>query len=143
MRVLQFAFGSEDPADPFKPHNFVRNCVVYTGTHDNDTTVGWFRCDGAGDSTRSLEQARAERELALAYLGSDGREIHWDFIRTALASVADLALFPLQDLLGLGSEARMNLPARAEGNWIWRLAEDQLPAGPAERLRRLTRLYGR
>jgi 4-alpha-glucanotransferase len=143
MRVLQFAFGNDDPLDAFKPYNFVPNCVVYTGTHDNDTTRGWFTAAGAGDSTLSAEQMRLERNRALSYLNSDGSEIHWDFIRAALASVADTAIFPMQDVLGLGSEARMNLPATAEGNWQWRLNEDQIRPELSSRLRQMCRTYGR
>jgi len=141
MRVLQFAFGNPSPTDPFKPYNFIRNCVVYTGTHDNDTTVGWFR--SVGDSTLSLEHERAERESALRYMHSDGREVHWDFIRLAVASVADTAIFPLQDVLGLGSEARMNRPASTENNWRWRFEEDQLLPESSARLRMMSELYGR
>ena len=143
MRVLQFAFGHEDPFDSFKPYNFIPNCVVYTGTHDNDTTAGWFSAVGAGESTRSSEQINFERNFALRYLHSDGKEIHWDFIRAALSSVADTAVFPMQDALGLGSEARMNLPARAEGNWEWRLRDDQLTPELSARLREMSRSYGR
>ncbi len=143
MRVLQFAFSDDNPADPFKPYNFIPNSVVYTGTHDNDTTAGWFNSADAGDTTRSSDQARLERENALLYLASDGREIHWDFIRAALSSVANLAIFPMQDLLGLGTEARMNLPARQEGNWIWRLQEDQICPEAGRRLREMSRIYGR
>jgi len=143
MRVLQFAFANMSRLDPFKPYNFVRNCVVYTGTHDNDTTLGWFTAAGAGDTTRSAEQAGAEREAALHYLQTDGREIHWDFIRLALSSVADAAIFPLQDVLGLGSEARMNRPATAENNWVWRFEASQLKPELSARLRQLTRTYGR
>ena len=142
MRVLQFAFGNESPDDPFKPHNFIRNCVVYTGTHDNDTTLGWFRSGGEG-TTQSPEQARAEREFALRYLDSDGREIHWDFIRAAISSVARIAAFPLQDVLGLGAEARMNTPARPDGNWDWRFEQEQLTDEVRARLRDITRIYGR
>jgi len=143
MRVLQFAFGNESPEDPFKPHNFVPNCVVYTGTHDNDTTRGWFLSAGAGESTRSTEQARAEREFALRYLGSDGREIHWDFIRAALASVAEKAIFPIQDALGLGTEARMNLPGTVADNWVWRFRAEQLTPELSARLHSLSKTYGR
>ncbi len=143
MRFLQFAFGTKSASDPFKPYNFIRNCIVYTGTHDNDTTVGWFAGADPGDSTRTVEQVHAEREFALCYLDSDGKEIHWDFIRAALASVADTAIFPMQDLLGLGSEARMNRPSKAEKNWEWRLNEDQLKTAPTSQLRLLTQTYGR
>ncbi len=141
MRVLQFAFSNPSPTDPFKPYNYIRNCVVYTGTHDNETTVGWFR--GIGESTLSAEHERAEREYALRYMNSDGHEIHWDFIRLALASVADTAVFPLQDVLGLGSEARMNRPASAEKNWQWRFEESQLRPELSARLHMMCELYGR
>jgi 4-alpha-glucanotransferase len=143
MRVLQFAFGNDSPEDPFKPHNFIPHCVVYTGTHDNDTTVGWFNDVKSKSNTLTADQARAERELALRYLNSDGTEIHWDFIRAAVSSVAETAMFPLQDVLGLGSEARMNLPARAKENWRWRFEESQLTPDLSSRLRELNRLYGR
>jgi 4-alpha-glucanotransferase len=132
MRVLQFAFDS-DTANVHLPHNHTRDAVVYTGTHDNDTTTGWF----AGlTNTES-------REFCLKYLQCDGREIHRDFIRAALASVADTAIIPLQDLLGLGSEARMNLPASQTGNWAWRFKSELLTDEIAAELKRLTALYGR
>jgi 4-alpha-glucanotransferase len=137
MRVLQFAFGDDPEADSYKPHNYPRRCVVYTGTHDNDTTVGWFRDRGSGRSTRGRAAIAAERAAALRYLGSDGREIHWDLIRVALGSVADLAIVPAQDLLGLGSAARMNRPGTASGNWRWRLQPGALDAALAARLARL------
>jgi 4-alpha-glucanotransferase len=142
MRVLQFAFGDGSTSNPFQPHNYVRNCVVYTGTHDNDTTVGWFRGTSAEDR-RTEEQKRAEREYVLRYLHSDGAEIHWDLIRAAISSVADTAIYPLQDVLGLGSEARMNLPSCPSGNWRWRFQAEQLQPGLGDKLRELNRLYGR
>ena len=116
--------------------------MAYTGTHDNDTTVGWWT-GGVGASTRSEADVESERAYALEYLKSDGREIHWDFIRALIASVADLTIVPLQDVLGLGSEARMNLPGRPGGNWRWRYAPDALTPDIAERLRKLTDIYGR
>jgi 4-alpha-glucanotransferase len=125
------------PHNPHKPYNFVRNCVVYTGTHDNDTTAGWF---AAGDRNGQL---RRERELALRYMGSDGTDAVWDFIRLALASAADSAILPMQDILGLGSEARMNLPGTVGNNWRWRLREGQLKSGLASRLREMNLIYGR
>lgn len=131
MKVLQFAFDS-GPTNPFLPHWYQPNVVVYTGTHDNDTTVGWFQT-----------RVGAERAFALRYLGSDGREITWDLIRLAFLSVADTAIVPVQDVLGLGSEARMNHPGRAEGNWAWRLLPGQLTDGHCARLRELTETYGR
>jgi 4-alpha-glucanotransferase len=139
MRVLQFAFGG-DPHDTHLPHEYTRNAVAYTGTHDNDTVVGWFR-------QRSREGApegeRRERDLCLKYLGADGAEINWDFIRAAYASVAALAVAQLQDVLGLPSDARMNTPASTEGNWDWRYAEGALTDELARRLRDMTAIYGR
>ena len=143
MAILQFAFGRDPEAGEFLPHNYPRNRVVYTGTHDNDTTVGWWTTSGAGDSTRGAEEVREERERALQYLDAEGREIHWAFIRAALASVADMAIVPLQDVLGLGSEARMNLPGRARGNWRWRFSPESLTDGIRDRLKRMAELYGR
>ncbi|MCG3160288.1 MAG: 4-alpha-glucanotransferase [Acidobacteria bacterium] len=143
MQVLQFAFGTDPQADEFKPYNYVPNSVVYTGTHDNDTTIGWFTSEGAGMSTRSHDEVGSERDLALKYLGTDGREINWDFIRLALASVADTAIIPLQDALGLGSEARMNVPAREGGNWGWRYRSEQLTPEIRARLAEMAEVYGR
>ena len=133
MRVLQFAFGS-DSDNTNLPDNYSQDMVVYTGTHDNDTTIGWFS---------SLEEDGEERDFCLKYLKTDGEEINWDLIRAALASVAKTAIIPLQDAIGLGSEARMNLPNSQEGNWLWRLKADALTEDLAERLRELTKLYGR
>ena len=143
MRVLQFAFGSDLKADDYKPHNYERNCVVYTGTHDNNTTVGWFKNMAIEDTTQSREEKKKERQTALNYLGTDGHEINWKFIRLALMSVADTAIIPMQDVLGLGSEARMNVPSTAEGNWCWRFIPDRLTEEITDRLRELTTLYGR
>ncbi|MFN0085414.1 MAG: 4-alpha-glucanotransferase [Blastocatellia bacterium] len=143
MRVLQFAFGADPAADEFKPYNFTPNSVVYTGTHDNDTTVGWFTTTGAGDTTRSNDEVEKEREFVKQYLGTDGREIHWDFIRLALAAVSNTVIIPLQDALGAGSEARMNVPARESGNWGWRFGREELTAGLRRRLAGMTAIYGR
>jgi 4-alpha-glucanotransferase len=142
MRILQFAFGGDD-ANRDLPHNYHPNVVVYTGTHDNDTTVGWFNSTAGKDSTRDAAQIARERKFCLDYLATDGAEIHWDFIRAALESVADTAITPLQDVLGLDSRARMNLPASAEGNWSWRYERGALTAEIRERLRKLTELSGR
>lgn len=141
MRVLQFAFGADDATNPFRPHNHSQRSVVYTGTHDNDTVVGWFR--GRGGKGQAAGEVRAERRRALRYLGSSGHRIQWDFIRSALASVADTAIVPVQDVLGLGSSARMNTPGSTRGNWAWRLGPRQLRAKHARRLRELVHLYGR
>jgi 4-alpha-glucanotransferase len=143
MRIFQFAF-STDTTNKDLPHNYVRNTVVYTGTHDNDTALGWFRSQpGGGSSVRSADQIERERRFCLEYLDTDGGEINWDFIRAVLSSAGDTALVPLQDVLGLGSEARMNTPATMSGNWAWRFKEGALTAELAARLRRLAELYGR
>jgi 4-alpha-glucanotransferase len=139
MKVLQFAFGDDLKADDYKPHNYPRNCVVYTGTHDNNTTIGWYRGDDATDK----EKREKEKQRALKYLGTEGDDINWDFIRLALMSVADTAIVPLQDILGLGSEARMNIPATTSGNWCWRFTSDMLTDEIKTRLKELTSLYGR
>ena len=143
MRVLQFAFSDDPGAQTHRPHRYPPNCVVYTGTHDNDTAVGWFRSQPGRRSTRTPTQVEKEREFALRYLGSDGREIHWDLIRAAWSSVADLAIAPLQDLLGLGSEARMNTPGTTSGNWRWRYVSELLTPAVEDRLAELTALYDR
>jgi 4-alpha-glucanotransferase len=136
MRVLQFAFVDESPANPHKPHNFIRNCVVYTGTHDNDTSAGWF-------AANSNDRDRAEKEAALLYMGSNRTDAVWNFIRLALSSIANTAILPMQDTLGLGSEARMNTPSTIGGNWNWRMLEEDLDPELALRLRKMNRLYGR
>lgn len=143
MSILQFAFGTDDRASTFQPHHYTQELVVYTGTHDNDTTVGWWESTGAGDSTRDAEQVEKEKDYARRYLATDGREMHWTLIRAALASVADTAIIPLQDVLGLGSEARMNLPGRESGNWSFRFSWDQLTPELTARLRELVDLYQR
>lgn len=142
MRILQFAFGS-DATNRDLPHNYLRNVCAYTGTHDNDTTVGWFGSVAGRNSTRDAAQIERERKYCLDYLNSDGAAINWDFIRAALASVADTAIIPLQDVLGLDSRARMNLPASTAGNWSWRFTSGALTDTIRARLRRLTELYGR
>jgi 4-alpha-glucanotransferase len=142
MRILQFAFTS-DTKNHDLPHNYHQNVVVYTGTHDNDTTVGWFSSVAGEGSTRNEEQIQRERTFGLQYLNSDGKEIHWDFIRTVLGSVANTAVVPLQDVLGLGTDARMNLPNSTEGNWSWRFQAGALTGAIATRLSELTELYGR
>ena len=135
MRILQFAFGG-DSKNIDLPHNYIPNCIVYTGTHDNDTTVGWYT-----DPKR--KHATKERSLCREYLHSDGLEIHWDLIRAAFASIADTAIVPMQDVLGLGSEARMNLPASASGNWMWRMPHGALTTRLSRRLHRLAEIFGR
>ena len=123
MRIFQFGFGSKH-AHNYLPHRYVSNTVVYTGTHDNNTTRGWWE----------EESSPAERKAATAYLGSTKKDFVWDMIRGAEASVADLCLLPVQDILDLGSSARMNMPSRADGNWSWRCPEDALTAEIAGKL---------
>ncbi len=143
MRVLQMAFGTDPKAPEYRPHNHIRNCVVYTGTHDNDTTIGWFTTKPGVQTTQTREEVEAERRYVLDYVGHDGREINWDMVRLAFSSVAGLAMVPLQDLLGLGSEARMNFPAKENGNWEWRFRAGMLTPAIQDRLKNLTRIYER
>lgn len=131
MKILQFAFG-DGPEAPYLPHNYEQNCVVYTGSHDNDTTHGWF-----------ATVPDHEREFCLKYLDGIRDSISWDLIRLAYSSVAVLAIFPLQDVLDLGTEARMNIPGKPSDNWGWRLQGHQLNDGHAEKLADLVEIYGR
>lgn len=142
MAILQFAFGTDPQAPDFRPHNYPRNLVVYTGTHDNDTTNGWWT-GGAGHSTRSQDDLARERDYARRYLRLDDSAVHWEFIRGVLASVADTAIVPAQDVLGLGSEARTNQPGIASGNWRWQLRPGQFTADLARSLGVLTETYER
>ena len=138
MRILQFAFdkgeaGSLDAGNRFLPHNHAFNSVVYTGTHDNDTTRGWFE-------KRSSE----EREYLARYTATSDPEVEWKLIRMAMASVCRYAVIPLQDVLGLGNEARMNTPGTSgSANWAWRARGDSFSPAAARRLRDLAALYGR
>jgi 4-alpha-glucanotransferase len=131
MRVLQFAFGGGND-NTYLPHNYVPGTVVYGGTHDNNTSIGWW-----------ADASDAERAHVRAYLQTDGQDIAWDLIRAASASVADTAIHPLQDVLGLGADCRMNLPGTGEGYWEWRFTWDQVRPEHAQRLRRLGVLYRR
>lgn len=131
MKILQFAFDS-GPDNPYLPHNHRVASVVYTGTHDNDTTLAWF------------ENLPAETQLrAVEYLGYPHESMPWPLIRSAFASVSQLAIIPMQDVLALGRGYRMNTPGTTEGNWRWRFAWEQLPPDLMERLRRMARMYGR
>jgi 4-alpha-glucanotransferase len=131
MSVLQFAFDS-GPRNVYLPHNYHPDTVAYTGTHDNQTTSGWFR------TLPEYVRASVQR-----YLGRDGSDIAWDLIRTAWSSVADRAIAPLQDVMRLEDDARMNTPGQPTGNWEWRYAPHQLHEGLADGLRELTETYGR
>ena len=143
MAILQFAFGNDPQAPEFKPHNYPHHLVAYTGTHDNDTVLGWWHSAGTGDSTRTAEDVEKEHEFARRYLNTDGSNMNWVMIRTVLASVADTVLFPLQDVIGVGSEGRMNLPGKASGNWGWRFRAGDLTSAMASRLKQVTATYER
>jgi len=133
MRILQFAWGDDVTAERrFLPHRHEPDSVVYTGTHDNDTSLGWW-----------ASAAEATRHHLCEYLASDGRAVHWDLIRAACASVADSAIYPLQDVMGLDGSHRMNFPGQPAGRWVWRFDWAQVPADAAARLRRLGQLYDR
>lgn len=134
MKVLQFAFDSREESD-YLPHNYRNNCVVYTGTHDNDTTRGWYESMNEED-----------RKFAIRYMNNANtpiEDISWDFIRMAQASVADLCVIPMQDYLGLGKEARINMPSTLGDNWKWRLKKGQITEKLSSDIRCITKLYGR
>jgi len=135
MKLLLFAFGDDFPKSSHLPHNHNENSVVYTGTHDNNTAQGWWR------SEASLES----RKRFLKYIGKEVSEesIHWEFIRLSMMSVAKICIIPMQDVLGLGEEAKMNRPAKTEGNWQWRLKPDQINPSLLEKLKEITETYGR
>ena len=135
MKVLLFAFNDDQGTNPYLPHNHVENCVVYTGTHDNNTARGWF----AGEASPAVK-----RNL-FRYLGRElaADAIHWELIRIAMMSVAKTVIIPLQDLLGLGEEARMNRPSVTEGNWKWRMLPHQLTPQIKKTLADMTVIYGR
>jgi 4-alpha-glucanotransferase len=135
MAVLQFAFDGDPSRNVHMPHNYGENLIVYTGTHDNNTTRGWFEKDITRQTRRKLFDYIGRRASA--------SEISWELIRVAMASVAGIAVIPMQDVLGLASAARMNHPARRNGNWLWRMRPGQTTARVAERLRKLTVAYGR
>lgn len=131
MKIFQFAFSS-DPDDPFLPHNYPKSCVVYTGTHDNDTALGWFET-----------APQPERDFCLEYLANDGNGLAWAMVRAIWGSVAVFSLAPMQDLLGLGPEARMNFPGHPSGNWTWRMPRDAMSSKLCDDLKTINRLFGR
>jgi len=131
MKILQFAFGG-NADNPYLPDNYEKNCVVYTGTHDNDTTLGW-----------SEKLSDAEKPYIFDYLGNPAISLHCALIQTALASVANLAIIPMQDILELGTEHRMNTPGTTVGNWNWRFQWYQLAPERAARLARLVEMFNR
>ncbi len=135
MVILQFCFGPNLPENPYAPHNHVRNCIVYTGTHDNNTVNGWFY--------QEAPEADKKRFLQYAGVSQDGGRAHMLCIRLAMSSVANLAVFPLQDILGLGADTRMNTPSVGQGNWIWRVLPEELTPERAREFAEMARLYGR
>ena len=131
MKILQFAFDS-DATNSFLPHNYSQNCVVYTGTHDNDTTIGWFNT-----------APEIERHRAREYTRTDGSDIQWELIRLGMLSVADQAIFPMQDFMNLDTEHRMNTPGTVEKNWLWRYTPEMLKAVDRNRILYLVQLGNR
>jgi 4-alpha-glucanotransferase len=134
MKVLQFAFDSREASD-YLPHNYTHNCVVYTGTHDNDTVKGWYKAISPEDKALCNDYLNIQSE--------DEENIHWHMIRAALSSVAKLAVIPIQDYLGRGSEARINTPSTLGNNWHWRLYSNELDSNLAQCVKHMTKLYGR
>ena len=139
MKILQFAFDSREESD-YLPHNYTHNCVVYTGTHDNDTVMGWY------DTLKGADKKLCDDYLRLK--NADGEpipreQIPWEFVRAAMSSVADMAIIPMQDYLGLGSEARINIPSTLGINWMWRMGNGDFTKELAGRIRSMTKLYGR
>ncbi len=142
MAILQFAFSIDAQAPTFRPHNYERNLVAYTGGHDNDTAIGWWS-GGVGDSTRTQNDVDREHDLAKSYFGFENEPINWALIRHVMASVADTAMMTLQDVLGLGSKARMNLPGSMGNNWKWRYRSCDLQTEFAQKLKLFCHLYDR
>ncbi len=146
MAILQFAFSIDPMAPTFRPHNYERQLVAYTGGHDNDTMFGWWR-SGVADSTRTQAQVEKEHNDAANYFGVTldemDRNVNWIYIRAVMMSVADTVLFPMQDIVGAGGEARMNLPGSLGRNWKWRMPANSLRPEYAERLKGFATLYDR
>ena len=143
MRVLQFGLEGTPGTEFHLPYSYVPHCVAYTGTHDNDTTVGWFSRPPGRDARRAGLPPRPSGRTPGSWWGPTGDEVHWDVIRAALGSVADTVIIPMQDLLGLGDASRMNVPGQPKGNWAWRLPPGQLDPRTRDRLAELTALSGR
>ncbi len=135
MKILLFAFGEDNPEHPYLPHTYKKNCLVYTGTHDNNTVKGWFKSEATPE----------DRKRLFRYLGKtvSEKDVHWEFIELGMMSAANTFIVPIQDVLGLGEEARMNKPATRRGNWCWRLLSERLTLSLAEKLAEMTETYGR
>lgn len=143
IRIEQFAFGTDEMKHTFLPEVYDEHCVAYTGTHDNDTVVGWFSSDAGENSTRTQDEIDTERAETLSYFGTDGSEIHKDFIRSLYRSNAAATIVPVQDLLGLGSEGRMNTPGNSSGSWRWRMTNYSDVLAALAELSSLTNVCGR
>lgn len=143
MKIIQFGFGEGSSSSLDLPHNYPVHCIAYTGTHDNDTTVGWFNSQAGEGSTRSQSEINAEKEFALRYLHCDSSHIHLGMMRAIWSSVACIAIAPVQDMLGLSASARMNTPGIASGNWTWRCERSWLTEDVADSMRGLTEAFGR
>ncbi len=143
MCILQFAFSPGAQSADTRPHYFPRHSVVYTGTHDNNTVMGWWQSAAETDSTQSAEAIAAERAFAARYLNATDRDMPWAMIRAAMASVCDTAIVPLQDMLAQGSESRMNTPGRDAGNWGYRFTWDQITPAIVQQMRALVETYER
>ena len=132
MKILQFAFDAREESD-YLPHNYVKNSIVYTGTHDNDTTLGWYKTI-----------PRTDKAFAKKYLNlKSNKNVTWEFIRATFMSVSDTAIIPMQDYLELGSEARINTPSTLGNNWTWRMKGDALSPELAEKMKDMAKTYGR
>jgi len=142
MANLKNAFGRDVTCGVYKPHNWAFDTVAYTGTHDNETVVGWWSTVRL-DDPEAPEGLKEEREYARDYLNVDGQPVHWAFLRCLVQSTARTVIAPLQDVLGLGGEARMNFPGRLEGNWAWRYTREMLTEETRERLRTLLETFDR
>jgi len=130
MKVLLFGFGGHLLSHPYLPHNFKENCIVYTGTHDNNTAAGWYATEATKEDKKQVDQYLRRK--------SSAKKISWDLIELAFNSVAQTAIVPVQDLLGLGADTRMNTPSTTVNNWLWRLRPNQITAHLTDRLRKLT-----
>ena len=131
MRVLQFGLGGGDKTNPHAPRNHVKNCIAYTGTHDNNTTIGWFENELTDDQRQKLSRSLAR--------GKSDDKLHWQFVRLTMNSPANTAIIPMQDILGLGQNGRMNLPGTfSEKNWVWRIAQRQLTPALTAKLKQVT-----
>ena len=143
MKIIQFGFGGIDPKSLDLPHNYPPHCIAYTGTHDNDTIVGWFQSQAGQGSTRTQDEIDREKSFALKYLGCDSHDVHFGMMRAIWSSAATMCLAPLQDVLGLDGKSRMNMPGTAENNWNWRCPHNAITAESSAMLADLTWLYNR